>query len=853
MADAHRAAALGLAWARLQLESGHETWATPTILTWDAWLARQWQHAAQRGVVPVLQLLSPGQERALWHRVLEGMVQPHQDPDTLLAHAAALMRAAARANQSLLNLCRSAFSEEEKLLATALVEVRRQCAAQQLLSLRLAPPELLVGALASSPPPAGAGVRRLTPLQGALQSECWPGTPLLLAPPPALDAQPRAVHAMNADAELAACARWCEVKLRANPDARLLVLSASKDAGLNTQGARLWSLLAPQQRADQRLRAAMLVVEGGEPLLHQMLVSDALTALDLANGRIETDALLQLLRSPYVQFGTTVHHEDLSRWLQSAGMARWQSAALCDALQDLARDNPAADALRGWLQLLQQSLIPRGRQSAAQWAATFGSCLQALRFAVDIRLDSREAQRLARWHELLDELAALDQFHGQLGLAAAVQVLRSLAAQVRHQEATGDAAVTVSANVSDPVASYDGIWVLGMTQVQWPAAPRPDAYVAIAEQRRSGWPEASVPERHIEADWVFARWRARTGELVLSYAQRDGDIRNRPALVVVRETLPWEADSALPAVPGSVLEKVEDLALPAVEASQLAKPLGGGVERLRLQQACAFRAQMQWRLRAEPAARLSEGVTPLLRGGLLHALLQEIWKVLRDQATLLALGAEAEAALFDRCWQLAVRAHEGAGWITAGTLERERDRCRVLVTRVLELERQRTPFAVQDCERSLQWHAEGACLRLRVDRIDRLPDGSRLLIDYKSGEPDSIKLQDGVLDPLQLALYVSALAAAGEPVGAAALLSLKHTKFGFSGVAAGTSPVPAPLKQVEDWGVALAGWEAGLLGLVREHLKGEAGLAADAKACRHCHLQALCRRAGLDDPEPDDE
>ena len=852
--DQHRAAALGLAWARLQLDAGREAWFTPTLLTWDAWLARQWQRASQRGLVPVLQLLSPAQERVLWQQVLEEMSLPQQDPDALLAHAAALMRAAGRATQSLLNLSRSAFSEEEKLLAAALVEVRRHCAVRGVLSLRLAPPELLVGALADSPAPAVAGVRRLTPLQELLQAECWPRMPLLQPPPAAQGDRPRAVQALNADAELVACARWCESKLRANPDARLLVLSASKDPGPDIQGAALWSLLAPEQRSDQSLRSQMLVVEGGEPLQHQMLVSDALTALELVREQIETEWLLKLLRSPYVPFGTAAQQDDLSHWLRSAGMARWQAGVLRSALAEPAQGNAAAGALLGWLELLHLQLVPRGRrQAAAGWAATFGSCLQALRFAADVRLDSREVQRLTRWHELLDELAALDQFQEQLDPDAALQCLRSLAAQARHQEATGDAAVTLSTNGSDPVASYDGIWVLGMTDVQWPAPPRPDAYVSIAEQRRSRWPEASVAERHAEAQWAFARWRARTPDLVLSCALRDGDIRNRPAQVLMREASAWDAEATVPAVPGCVMERTGDMALPAVEASTLARPLGGGVERLRVQQACAFRAQMHWRLGAKPPSRLSEGVTALLRGGLLHALLQELWTQLREQAGLLALNAEAEAALIDDCWQLAVRAHPEAGWLSPDTLQRERDRARQVVLKVLALERQRTPFAVQDCERSVQWRAQGAGLRLRIDRIDQLPDGSRVLIDYKSGEAGSIKLHEGALEPLQLALYVCALAAAGEEVGAAALLGLKHSKFGYSGVAAAASPLPARLKPVADWGAAVAGWEGALLGLMRAHLSGEAGLAVDARVCLDCHLPALCRRAGLDDPESGDE
>lgn len=845
-----------LAWARRQQASGHAVWSTPAILTWEAWLARAWQAAAQRGTVPALQLLTAGQERAVWESVLRELAADHDDPVTLGLHAAGLMRAATRATQWLLKISASAFSEEESLLAAALVRVRERCQTRGWLSLRLALPGQLAAALVNSAPPAFVGAQRATALQLALQAQCWPDVSLLLPEPARPAAAARLLRASHLEDELAACAQWSLERLRADPSTRLLVLSTCTEPSIAVQGAMLWRQLADGRLGDDAWHARMLAVEGGQPLAHQALVNDALAALSLAAEHIDTARLCELLRSPYLHVASLAGRDQLRRWLESRGIARWSTPTLLAALAATAALGNAAAALGEWIALLRSHLLTGSPRSAASWAGEFSACLASGSFALESNADSRELQRLARWTELLDELAGLDAVLPAMRCDEALQWLNRLAAQARHQEASGDAAITLAAAQSDPVVDYDGIWVLGLAANRWPAAPRPDPYVPPGEQRRCGWPESGVTARREEAQWLLTRWRQRTPELVLSYPAREGEILHRPALLLSQDETSWECAPEQGAdLPQQLVLRDEDLALPPMAGGEPAGLLRGGVERLRVQRECAFRAQAHWRLGAEPPPTLSEGITPALRGRLLHALLQGVWTELGDHASLQASSTEALQALAGRQWIEAVRssADGGARWLTPAVLERERLRSLRMVHRVLELERQRAPFRVEYCERDLQWGAHGAALRLRIDRMDRLEDGTRLLLDYKTGAPRTIRLHEGDLEPLQLALYVAALAAAGESVDAATLLTLRPAELGFSGISAGTQLPQARLKPVENWPAVQEQWQLALADLLQAHLSGAATLATDVSACRSCHLPALCRRAGADEQEPDDE
>lgn len=852
--DRHRAAALRLAWARRQQLQGRAVWTTPSVHTWDAWLTRQWRDALQRGAVPPRQLLGASQERLLWEEVLAGLAAGEGDEAAFTLHAGALMRAAAAAVQAGIDPARSAVSREEQLLAAALAGVRRICDARGLLSLRLADAQAL-DFLAASAPPLVVGEARQTALLETLRRRHWPMATLLLAPSGLRPAPQRLLRAADLEQELAACAAWCRARVQGDPAARLLVLSACTEPSLAIQGTLLWRALACGNADARAARENWLAVEGGEPLLHQPLVEDALAALELmdAGEGIDTAALLTLLRSPFLQFGTAADAAALAAWIAATGLARFSAAGLRDALRQTGRRCSAAAPLASWLDALWKLPAAPLRLPVTEWATRFAAALDAAGFASQAQLDSGGQQRLARWHELLDEFAALDAVLAPASAIEALRRLRQLAGQARHQPASADAAVTLSDHLADPVASYDGIWVLGLADGRWPAPPRPDPWIALAEQRRSHWAEAGATQRREHARWALACWRQRCGELVLSFPEREGDLTHRPATLPGAEPQ-WTAATGQLFVPqlGQAARAADEQLSPLREDLLATTPLAGGAARLDTQRECPFRAQARWRLGAEPPAALCDGVPAALRGRLLHALLHFFWGEAGSQARLLALDAASERSLLEQGWHAAVLATREAAWLTPPVLAREKSRALAVTARVLELERQRPPFIVAQREQAVQWDGAGARLALRMDRVDQC-DGAAVLVDYKTGAPGRVALHEGELQPLQLALYAAALAQQGEPVSAAALLTLHPSDPAFMGAAARGDLLPRGLRTLEDWQSATALWQQQLQQLMVEHLSGAATLARDPRVCTRCHLPALCRRAEPDAAEPGDE
>jgi hypothetical protein len=175
-------------------------------------------------------------------------------------------------------------------------------------------------------------------------------------------------------------------------------------------------------------------------------------------------------------------------------------------------------------------------------------------------------------------------------------------------------------------------------------------------------------------------------------------------------------------------------------------------------------------------------------------------------------------------------------------LERERLRAEHLLLRVLEMDATRPPFTVIARENQLRLQSRAGTMALRIDRIDADAAGRLWLIDYKSGRPEPMRLEQGSAQPLQLALYEQALALSGQSVHGLALLSLSPVEPGYTGAAMEVQGWPGKWKSVPDWPVQRELWRAELERLLQQHVQGDAAVTPLRDACRHCHLPALCRR-----------
>jgi probable DNA repair protein len=843
-----RAHALGLAYSAAQLASGRRVWPSPDVLPLEGWLRREIEGfaAASDGRHSVPRLLCAAEEWLLFRQCTADA------SDGLgLVNCASLAESLRRASALAADLgidpqaLRESPGSEASLLAAVQRAVMQRCSAlgaapvpAALASLPCigdARPVVFAGFLAPSPRLASIVAHRAQ--YGFETGYASAADPVLVSP--------RVVTPADERDELERIAEWCQRRLTAQTDARLLVLLPGS-AGRRERLAALIQQGFPGQ--------PLVAIEGGQPLARLPMVAHALGSLALLAGEaLEIESLLEWLRAPWWTDPGGAARAGLDLWLREQGRLRLDLASLLTALRRAPA--PLAAAAKAVIARLEQAARAIGARSGnpREWSERFEAALGILGWPGGPARGSAEQQTLARFHELLEELGQLSGAAQTLSFDTAVQWLTERASLTPYRPSDDDAAVTISPAYADPVTRYDGVWVAGLNAESFPQPVAPEPFLPLPAQIAAGWPAASAAGRLQEARALMAAWRAGAAELLLSAPARAEDIELLPSPLLEEWRTPARRPSSRTRRPtwlparlhrsGLLTEWRDDAGVPW--SSRL--PLPSGTRSLELQNQCPFRAYAELRLGSQELGVPEPGIAPDARGKLLHDALQQLWDRIGDSHALLALGAQELAELIDTCVAKAAATLAAAGEdsLPRPALARECRRTARLIARLLEIERGRAPFRVRHTEYVSRLRVAGQELRLRIDRLDALASGGVAILDYKSGRRISPDWYGDRPSHPQLLAY---LAAVGEGVVAMATVNVTAREVRYDGIAMSENLLPkvAGVKAVagqsqDAWQARVQEWYGLVERLAAAFAAGQAVVDPKPRACDFCHVIGVCR------------
>jgi probable DNA repair protein len=591
------------------------------------------------------------------------------------------------------------------------------------------------------------------------------------------------------------------------------------------------------------------------PLSEQGPVAAALGILSCGR-EMELDDIGRLLRSPYLAGAET----------EAEGRALFDRF-----LRSLRRDSCPIETLRSLAD--RQSLpklsrifaaLARRRQGARRrgpygWREDLESLLEKVGWPGERPLDSREYQVVKAWREkLLPRFAALDAVSRPLSRAEAVGLLRRLAAEIEFQVEKPDPGLQVCGILEAGGLDFDHLWVLGLHENAWPPPPRPNPFIPLDLQVRCGMPHADAGRETDFARRVMARLAASAPRVIFSHPLQEGDCGLRASPLIAG--LP--ASDALSVAEhdpvrilhtaGPELESVADVRGPALPVQVTAS---GGTGILRDQALCPFRAFARHRLSTRSLDVVGPGLDPSTRGTLAHAVLERFWRRMNSHKRLSALAASEREDVLRDCVALAVEDYfkDRPPRPPETMLENERERLRSLLGEWLSAVEDLRPAPAREVETEKEHEDEfgGLRIRTRVDRIDTLEDGRRVVIDYKTGRVALDDLfGDRLLEP-QLPVYAAGFTNAG--LAGVAIGELRRGGCSLKGVARDSDIFSrgeafggsrlAARHDLEDWDGLLEKWRSRLDDLGGEFRSGLAAVnpVSRQKACRICDLAGLCR------------
>lgn len=838
-----------------RLAKGEHVWPSSTILPFRQFWIERWRHAVTRGLLEPKVLVDAAAQRLIWRKIIDadGAV-----PFSLLSPARAATLAQ-EASETLalwrINLddkaVRQAFSFDEDSRAFLRWENRFR---EVLVSLDAVTPEQALEQLLSCPDALDQAIALLSqddlpPLHQALceASESWQR---LMLPRQAATFEPTRVFKDPA-AELQMAARWCREQLQKDAQGRYAVVLSDMHADRD----RLEYYLRQEFDCLTQDYASLPVnFATGFTLDRVPLVRDALRILEFSLPEVAVENVIAVLQSRFIRplSYRKTHRERCIRRLRELAKERIPQRVMRSVLDDLIDKEVSQLPWDVVLQLESNGNWQRRPRTPSQWLEPFRAILTAWGWSQGATLDSLEYQQAVQWQEALDSFATLDLFTGALTLPEAIQSLRELLSEQQFQPRTEDQAVQVLGPLETTGLRFDAIWITGMSADRWPTAAQPNPYLPHSLQREQGMPHADAGW---ERRWAIARWDqwvTGAGEIQTSYVnQRDG-AQALPSPLIAKlpsntESEDWTIDERwLGQASKAVFDSVALDSVPLMKGERASQGTGAGV--LEQQSACPFQAFSATRLQAVQPPALAAGLLASERGTLLHRALYEVWGSLGDSTRLASITDEELKPVLQRALDYAQGGlhKERLDVIGGDLLALERRRLDIVVRRWLALERERTDeFVVTGREEPREHELGELRLRLRIDRIDKLSDGSELIVDYKSGAIGSVKQWFGERPARpQLPLY----ALLTPPAAGITYASLKPGSEGFKGIGErefikGIERADKYLEDDQSGGMETLRqqWTEELSVLAQEFVLGYSAVDPGIDACRYCQRFSLCR------------
>jgi ATP-dependent helicase/nuclease subunit B len=818
----------------MEAERGHTVWNRPDVLPLDAYLDRTWGEWLARYAdenAPIL--LDALQEQMLWERIiLESPAGASllQIPETA-RQAAETWRLMAEYRLPVDGSFEA--SEDWAAFADWSREFRRRCSANQWLEhARLG--DFLLDKIAAGevPRPAAvyvAGFDEMTPQQVEFMAAVGEWRVVEM---PNYSMAPERRKLCDSSEEIRSAAAWARRLLETDPATQIGIIVAPDLTRARPKVERI--LLDVLHPGGQSAHERAFHLSVGPSLAESPVVRSALLLLEFAQGSLPLPRAGMLLRSPFLGGS----EKEWGKRAQLDARLR-KNGAWTVTVQSLRDDAGHCPELQRVLRRVEKLLrkLPQ-EQRPSEWRQSIDDLLEAFGWPGDRTPNSLEFQTIEAWRDLLSSLASLDLTAAPMNIAQMADWLHRQTVNMRFQAEDEGAPVQAMGMLEAAGLHFDHLWIMGLHDEALPAPANPNPFLPTSLQRRHKLPHSSS-ERELEfANKLMERLLASAPDVVLSYPETEGDRALAPSPLVAGGL--WLEDSGNRSNDwiarmraSAVFDELADESGPALVQGDST----GGASLFKDMAACPFRAFARHRLAARSLEETDLGLSYRDRGTTIHKALEIIWLELGSHARLMELSANDLQALVARGADAAVaKLGPGIG------RDLEKQRVQRLLPEWLDIEKSRSPFTVAGIEAERVIAIAGLQIRVRADRVDALPDGREMILDYKTGQLKSDVWEGERPDEPQLPLYG---ATSDKPVAGAAFAMIRTGELRFRGLTAAGTPLPELAKMKINPAIPferqLLEWRRVLEHLAEDFGDGRAEVDPKPGACDHCGLRAFCR------------
>lgn len=519
------------------------------------------------------------------------------------------------------------------------------------------------------------------------------------------------------------------------------------------------------------------------------------------------------------------------------------------------------------LRIFRQTKLPEST-SHTVYARIMSEVLQILGFPGERTLDSNEYQTLKKWQTLVANFAAFDQVNANTSYHGAINRLSQMADNTLFQPETPNVPVQIIGVFEAIGMEFDHLWIMGLSAEQWPLRSRPNPFLPLEMQRKAKLPLGSTLESSAYCQRLTQKWFSSARDIVLSHPQysddRDGhELKPSPLI----QSIPLSRPPVFPdmeqhhdrIIQSCKMEYIVDCESPPLDKEIVKQGIKGGTSVIKDYAACPFRAWAKHRLSITSLDVPHTGLNAVERGSLVHQVLAQLWQQLKTKEALDGIDDHNLGRMLKDIINSAIsEIQQFRSTVLSGRFAQiEQRRLFRLALGWLAEEKKRSYFKVIAVEQNRTIQVGDLILSARLDRVDELEGGQRIVIDYKTSKKSIQSMIGERLDEPQLPLYL-VMTEIGQQAAGAAFAVIKRGEMGFAAILRESDLLPGikafsqldRCKRFDTWEDLIEAWRQHLTNLATGFCNGDAKVNPKnfPVTCKYCDMQLFCRiRERIDD------
>jgi len=410
--------------------------------------------------------------------------------------------------------------------------------------------------------------------------------------------------------------------------------------------------------------------------------------------------------------------------------------------------------------------------------------------------------------------------------------------------------IDINGFAENPIKKYDAIWLMNMNTNLWPGKTEFNPFIPKKLQKKYHiFDEINMKKINKVR---LNRLNSFGSDITISYSKKDVETLLIPTPGYFDELKVEEITSKVKEIDNKKhLEKIKDHKAPEILATDIKVSSFRCLENF---QACPAWSFYENRLHAKPYQDDGqEEISKMSRGKLIHELLEKFWKEHKSSINLAKMSEKVLKKNIEILIHEVMSSYQvNKPHISPSQIKLECDYFKNVLYQWLCYEKLERPrFSVIESEEKYLVKIDRINFNVQIDRIDQYEDGSRLIIDYKTGgeSPISQWKKDSITS-LQMPIYV--VFAGIENISAAGIGYINNKDVKLVGLSSyGQEPIDGAItdsskskKDEDQWKYLIKSWGLDIHKLASGYLSGDARVIYNKEdELKYCSVKPLLRIA----------